>query len=222
MALKLYNETDIEAIADAIRGKNGSSDTYTVSQMAQAIDDIPSGGGGGGSEAPVLYWNGTSTAGTMYGENTVIDSGVPYYGVKKLTGAQHLKSVKCLRTEAYGGDFNNRFEMNEAFKGCSLLESVQLLNGLSTSGYCEDIIKDCPNIKEFITGDIGFPNTVGMGTTSGSYLTFRDITIEFDIIIYTTATTLATVPSYLKTGSPWGATNATIIYKNSVTGEVLT
>lgn len=46
MALKLYNESDIQDIADAIRGKNGSSDTYTVSQMAQAIDDIPSGGGG--------------------------------------------------------------------------------------------------------------------------------------------------------------------------------
>lgn len=35
------------AIADAIRGKNGSSDTYTPSQMPQAITDIPSGGGGG-------------------------------------------------------------------------------------------------------------------------------------------------------------------------------
>lgn len=46
MALKLYNETDIEAIADAIRGKNGSSDTYKVSEMADAIDDIPTGGGG--------------------------------------------------------------------------------------------------------------------------------------------------------------------------------
>lgn len=34
-------------IADAIRGKNGSSDTYTPAQMAGAIDDIPSGGGGG-------------------------------------------------------------------------------------------------------------------------------------------------------------------------------
>lgn len=45
MALKLYNETDIEAIADAIRGKNGSSDTYKVSEMADAIDDIPTGGG---------------------------------------------------------------------------------------------------------------------------------------------------------------------------------
>lgn len=47
MALKLYNETDIEAIADAIRAKNGSSDTYKVSEMADAIDDIPTGGGGG-------------------------------------------------------------------------------------------------------------------------------------------------------------------------------
>lgn len=31
-------------IADAIRGKNGSSDTYTPDEMAQAIEDIPSGG----------------------------------------------------------------------------------------------------------------------------------------------------------------------------------
>lgn len=36
-----------EDIADAIRGKNGSSDTYTPAQMPQAITDIPSGGGGG-------------------------------------------------------------------------------------------------------------------------------------------------------------------------------
>ena len=46
MANKLYEETDIAAIATAIRGKNGSSDTYTVSQMATAITNIPSGGGG--------------------------------------------------------------------------------------------------------------------------------------------------------------------------------
>lgn len=45
MAKKLYPETDIQAIADAIRGKNGSSDTYTVGQMASAIQAIPSGGG---------------------------------------------------------------------------------------------------------------------------------------------------------------------------------
>lgn len=40
MANKLYDETSIQAIATAIRGKNGSSDSYTVGQMAQAISDI--------------------------------------------------------------------------------------------------------------------------------------------------------------------------------------
>ena len=44
MALKLYNESDIQAIANAIRGKNGQVTTYKVSQMADAIDNIPSGG----------------------------------------------------------------------------------------------------------------------------------------------------------------------------------
>lgn len=44
MSQKLYSESSIQAIADAIRLKNGSSDTYTVEEMSQAIEDIPSGG----------------------------------------------------------------------------------------------------------------------------------------------------------------------------------
>lgn len=44
MALKLYSDTDIQNIANAIRAKNGSSDTYKVSEMATAIQNIPSGG----------------------------------------------------------------------------------------------------------------------------------------------------------------------------------
>lgn len=44
MAKKLYEENDIQAIANAIRGKNGSTDTYKVSEMATAIEGIPSGG----------------------------------------------------------------------------------------------------------------------------------------------------------------------------------
>lgn len=43
MANKLYEESDIQAIATAIRGKNGSSNTYKVSQMAAAIQAIPTG-----------------------------------------------------------------------------------------------------------------------------------------------------------------------------------
>lgn len=40
MAKKLYEESDIAAIAEAIRNKNGSSDKYTASQMASAIGKI--------------------------------------------------------------------------------------------------------------------------------------------------------------------------------------
>ena len=40
--IKLYAESNIQAIADAIRAKNGSSDTYTTSEMAAAIEAIES------------------------------------------------------------------------------------------------------------------------------------------------------------------------------------
>ena len=33
MAKKLYEESDIQAIADAIREKNGTTNTYTVAEM---------------------------------------------------------------------------------------------------------------------------------------------------------------------------------------------
>ena len=44
MGNKFYDESKISDIADAIRAKNGTQNTYTVAQMAQAILDIPSGG----------------------------------------------------------------------------------------------------------------------------------------------------------------------------------
>ena len=47
MAKKLYEESNIQAIADAIRGKNGTTYTYKVSEMASAIGEIESGGGSG-------------------------------------------------------------------------------------------------------------------------------------------------------------------------------
>lgn len=54
MGLKLYEETSVQAIADAIRAKNGSSDTYTISEMSTAIENIPSGGGGGEGKTKVI------------------------------------------------------------------------------------------------------------------------------------------------------------------------
>lgn len=60
MANKLYNETSVENIADAIRAKNGLSDTYTIGEMAQAILDIPSGSSTLGTKS--ISENGTYNA----------------------------------------------------------------------------------------------------------------------------------------------------------------
>ena len=54
MAQKLYEETNIQSIADAIRAKNGSTDTYKTSEMAAAIAAITTGGGGIPEEALTL------------------------------------------------------------------------------------------------------------------------------------------------------------------------
>lgn len=49
MAKKLYEESNIQAIADAIRAKNGETTKYKPSEMAAAIGAIVAGGGSGGT-----------------------------------------------------------------------------------------------------------------------------------------------------------------------------
>lgn len=63
MANKLYNDTSVKAIADAIRAKNGKTDTYTVAEMAGAINDIPAGGGTPSLQSKSVTYtsNGTNT-----------------------------------------------------------------------------------------------------------------------------------------------------------------
>lgn len=46
MANKLYDEASVQAIANAIRAKNGSTETYTIAEMAPAIQALTIGGGG--------------------------------------------------------------------------------------------------------------------------------------------------------------------------------
>lgn len=43
MAKKLYEENSVKAIADAIRSKNESTDTYKIAEMAAAIEALMGG-----------------------------------------------------------------------------------------------------------------------------------------------------------------------------------
>ena len=44
MANKLYEESSVQAIADAIRGKNGTTTKYKIGEMAAAIEGLEAGG----------------------------------------------------------------------------------------------------------------------------------------------------------------------------------
>lgn len=54
MANVIINDTNLTNIANAIRGKNGTTTTYKPSEMAAAITAISGGGGGSGVPAEAL------------------------------------------------------------------------------------------------------------------------------------------------------------------------
>lgn len=60
MANKLYEESHIQNIANAIRGKNGLTDKYNVSEMAEAIAAIS-----GGEQSGLVSVTGTTTSSTI-------------------------------------------------------------------------------------------------------------------------------------------------------------
>lgn len=100
-----------------------------------------------------------------------------------------------------------------AFYGCKGIKTVyapKFKNGSSES------YNQCTALEEMQLGSIGNPVTIDMP----AYFFRNGVTQIFDLMIYTEKTTLAEATSFF-THAPWGATNATIVYKNSTTGEVL-
>lgn len=168
MALKLYNETDIEAIADAIRGKNGSSDTYTVSQMAQAIDDIPSGGGE--SDIDELLTNSlTSYVGSA--------SSVRDYSFYNCTA---LESIELTGDTTIGAS---------AFRGCTGLTNFSLLGRCSrVAGYAFNGVR-CP----IVLRDAGEIGTEAFRSYNGSAVDIGQESAWFGTNVFNSAASLTTL-----------------------------
>lgn len=80
------------------------------------------------------------------------------------------------------------------------------------------IAENCPNLVEAVLGGIGHP------VTSLYARTFWGTTNNANLIItvYVNATALADIPTAVSGSLPGSATNATLIYRNSTTGEVIT
>ena len=119
MANVIINDINLTAIADAIRGKNGTSTTYKVSEMATAITNIPTGGSGSGS------------GGDGSGGGELNFTGVISY----LNYNSNWDSI--LFNPDYQVSFKNIQAMSYAFSGCDVGEIPHTFNGIYL-GYSGD------------------------------------------------------------------------------------
>ncbi len=147
MAKKLYEESNIQAIADAIREKNGTTDTYKVSEMASAIEGIEAGGGSDINPEWTdwryfSYYNnrndlveklkfsdtskGTDFSYMFYGCNELTT--IPEIDTSKGTTFQYMFYHCTALTEIPEIDTSNGTKFTYMFYGCSELTTIPQLD----------------------------------------------------------------------------------------------
>ena len=107
MAKKLYEESGIQAIADAIREKNGLTETYTVSEMAAAVLALSGGSAAqvifppaDGWSAHQIFYYGSHSMGTCSFDGGVFTgSAVSNQGAGMISMLTDLSGVNTVRIE---------------------------------------------------------------------------------------------------------------------------
>ena len=159
-------------------------------------------------------------SGLMYTANMVMPKLflTPTDGLYK--NAAELVSIVCNDTRMLGGSGPNR--INEYFNNCPKLTSVEFpyIQGLANT-YVDRVFGNCPNLTTAIFGSVGYPITA-FANVSVTNSPFRyDSQAGLTITIYVNAAALADIPADVAAKQPWGADNATVVYRSSVTGEII-
>ena len=129
MANVIINDTNLTNIADAIREKNGTTETYKPNQMAAAILAITTGGGDSGIPEEAFHLTGTFQQ-RFY--NSAWDWFIELYGDRVTTSLVsglyfcfYASKVKSIPFEI---NLVGSANMSEAFHFCSNLEQVPHIN----------------------------------------------------------------------------------------------
>lgn len=156
MAQKLYEESNIQAIADAIRGKNGLTDTYKTSEMAAAITAIE--GGGGDLPAEALTITGDCTCRFAYnGWNWFIDTYGNQITTSNITnGDSMFRNSDNLTNISFELNFigdntsnsNNTSSAYRMFYDCYKLESIPVISNCKVSRINE-VFSGCRRLRYF-------------------------------------------------------------------------
>lgn len=162
--------------------------------------DLPDVGGGGGTD---LYYNEWSH---LYVKNMDMpiyhrDMGLNQYFIR----ATNLETIRIYEAEGATGTYGTP---QNTFDSCTALKTAHIE---ALPKYNHYFFKGCTALEEAQLGSIGVP------VTAMTSLTFAQCT-QSNLVITIYVADDATLPL---SGSPYGATNATIIYRSATTGEVI-
>lgn len=195
-------KSDYVSACDAIREKTGSTEPIKSSELVEKVKSIETG-------SSVELFN--SDLGRLYVKNMVLKDLIASDEVGKLNNMY----TNCVRLETVEMDGGLRTGSDSGiFYGCENLRSAKLKNITSYGHY---IFRDCLSLENAELGYIEKP-VIQMAVHTFYNCTQNDLKIT----IYVDSTTLAGIPEEITSVAPWGATNATIIYRNSTSGEVIT
>ena len=193
-------DSDLTSVANAIRTKGGTSAQLAFpAGFVSAIGDISGGGG------ETVYYS--TFNGAMYTEHFVyptmwFGSNVPSI----LRSCEKLKSIYLKNNST-----SKLYTSSQIFAHNSALETAVIDSYWNSTNNNREF-QGCTMLKEVQLGGIGHPVSAIHGNTFAG-CTQSGLTIT----IYVADST--TIPL---ANSPWGATNATIVYRSSTTGEVRT
>ena len=191
-------DTDLTSVANAIRTKGGTSAQLAFpAGFVSAIQTIPTGD---------EYFVVPST-GCIYPKilnQTLTGFNRNYYGSYRWRYCTNMEEATIIGLTSIAGGVNS-----DLLSNCTGLKRVSLpsLSDCNSHAFRSDTA-----LEEVQLGRIGKPvSSLSVYTFSGCTQTGLTITVYVSDSV--------TIPL---ANSPWGATNATIIYRSSTTGEVRT
>lgn len=150
MANKLYEESNVQAIAQAIREKNGTANTYKLADMADAVREIRTG-----AENAAHSWNQIPTAVKNFLDNVTYNPG-------DYSGSQIANYAPAT------ADINNTYPIGKTIETVS---GILDRNGyeMSVSSGNTTVYNDVPNqFTEFVNRDAGTVFRVGTLKPTGA------------------------------------------------------